>query len=76
MFDDIKKARNVPEREQFLEYLANDPAPPRAHMGVSIKHAMAPGELDPWVGDMIYLAVSITNCCEYCIASHRGRAQR
>lgn len=33
VFDDIKKARNVPEREQFLEYLANDPPPPRAHMG-------------------------------------------
>jgi AhpD family alkylhydroperoxidase len=43
---------------------------------VSIKQAMAPGELDPQGRGHIYLAVSITNCCEYRIASHSGRAQR
>ena len=42
---------------------------------LSIKEIMAPGALDPLTKEMIYLAVSVTNGCGYCIASHSGCAQ-
>jgi AhpD family alkylhydroperoxidase len=75
VFDDIKKTRNVPDVNNFWKYLANDPAL-LERTWVSIKHVMAPGALDPLVKEMIYLAVSITNGCEYCIASHTAGARK
>jgi AhpD family alkylhydroperoxidase len=75
VFDDIKKTRNVPDVNNFWKYLANDPAGLR-RTWESIKEIMAPGALDPLTKEMIYLAVSVSNGCEYCTASHSAGARR
>jgi AhpD family alkylhydroperoxidase len=75
VFDDIKKTRNVPDVNNFWKYLAHDPAGLR-RTWQSIKEIMAPGALDPLVKELIYVAVSVTNGCEYCIASHSAAARR
>jgi AhpD family alkylhydroperoxidase len=75
VLDDIKKTRNVPDVNNFWKYLANDPAL-LARTWESIKATMAPGALDPLVKEMIYLAVSVTNGCAYCIASHTAAARK
>jgi AhpD family alkylhydroperoxidase len=75
VFDDIKKTRNVPDVNNFWKYLANDPAL-LARTWESIKAVMAPGALDPLTKEMIYLAVSVTNGCAYCIASHSAGARK
>ena len=75
VFDDIKRTRNVPDVNNFWKYLAHDPAGLR-RTWASIKEIMAPGALDPLVKEMIYVAVSVSNGCEYCIASHSAAARR
>ena len=75
VFDDIKKSRNVPDVNNFWKYLANDPAL-LERTWKSLKEVMAPGALDPVVKEMIYLAVSVTNGCGYCIASHGAAARK
>jgi AhpD family alkylhydroperoxidase len=75
VFDDIKRTRNVPDVNNFWKYLAHDPAGLK-RTWESIKEIMAPGALDPLVKEMIYVAVSVTNGCEYCIASHSAAARR
>jgi AhpD family alkylhydroperoxidase len=75
VFDDIKASRNVPDVNNFWKYLANDPAALRRTWN-SLKEVMAPGALDPVVKEMIYLAVSVTNGCGYCIASHHAGAEK
>ena len=75
VFDDIKKTRNVPDVNNFWKYLANDPAL-LARTWESVKAVMAPGALDPLTKEMIYLAVSVTNGCGYCTASHGTAARK
>jgi AhpD family alkylhydroperoxidase len=75
VFDDIKAARKVEDVNNFWKYLANDPATLK-RTWESVKEIMAPGALDPLVKEMIYLAVSVTNGCSYCIASHTAAAQK
>jgi AhpD family alkylhydroperoxidase len=75
VFDDIKATRNVPDVNNFWKYLANDPALLQ-RTWESIKAVMAPGALDPLVKEMLYLAVSVSNGCEYCIASHSAAARK
>ena len=75
MFDDIKTTRNVPDVNNFWKYLARDPALLK-RTWESVKEVMAPGALDPVVKEMIYLAVSVTNGCGYCIASHGAAASK
>jgi len=75
VFDDIKQTRNVADVNNFWKYLARDPALLR-RTWESVKATMAPGELDPLVKEMIYLAVSVTNGCAYCIASHTAAARK
>src|SRR5688572_16196771 len=75
VFDDIKRSRNVPDVNNFWKYLAHDPAL-LERTWTSIKATMAPGALDPLVKEMIYLAVSVTNGCQYCIASHTAAARK
>lgn len=75
VFDDIKKTRNVPDVNNFWKYLANDPALLK-RTWESVKDVMAPGALDPLVKEMLYLAVSVTNGCGYCIASHTAAARK
>ena len=75
VFDDIKQSRKVDDVNNFWKYLARDPATlKRTWEGV--KQIMAPGALDPLTKEMIYLAVSVTNGCGYCIASHTAAARK
>jgi AhpD family alkylhydroperoxidase len=74
VFDDIKKTRGVPDVNNFWKYLANDPAL-LARTWEGVKQVTAAGALDPLVKEMIYLAVSVTNGCMYCIASHTAAAR-
>lgn len=75
VFDDIKSSRNVPDVNNFWKYLARDPALLK-RTWESVKEVMAPGALDPLTKEMIYLAVSVTNGCGYCIASHTAAARK
>jgi AhpD family alkylhydroperoxidase len=75
VFDDIKHTRSVPDVNNFWKYLAHDPAGLK-RTWESIKEIMAPGALDPLTKEMIYLAVSVTNGCGYCIASHTAGARK
>lgn len=75
VFDDIKATRNVPSVNNFWKVLAHDPKT-LARTWNSLKEVMAPGALDPLVKEMIYLAVSVTNGCDYCIASHSAAARK
>ena len=75
VFDDIKKTRRVADVNNFWKYLANDPATLK-RTWASLKEVMAPGALDPVVKEMVYLAVSVTNSCGYCIASHHAGAEK
>ena len=75
VYDDIKASRNVPDVNNFWKYLAHDPKTLR-RTWESIKEIMAPGALDPLMKEMIYLAVSTSNGCPYCIASHTAAARK
>ena len=75
VFDDIKASRNVEDVNNFWKYLANDPRTLR-RTWESLKEVMSPGALDPLVKEMIYLAVSVTNGCGYCIPSHGAAAAK
>jgi len=75
VFDEIMAARKVTSVNNFWKFLANDPATLR-RTWESIKDIMAPGALDPVVKELIYIAVSVTNGCEYCIASHTAAAEK
>lgn len=75
VFDDIKRTRKVDDVNNFWKYLASDPKTLK-RTWESVKEVMAPGALDPLVKEMIYVAVSVTNNCEYCIASHTAAARK
>ena len=75
VFDDIKRTRQVEDVNNFWKYLAHDPATLQ-RTWASIKEIMAPGALDVRTKEMMYLAVSVTNGCGYCIASHGAAARK
>jgi AhpD family alkylhydroperoxidase len=75
VYDDIMKTRNVDWVNNFWKALANDPAQLR-RIWENVKQVMAPGALDPLVKEMIYVAVSATNGCEYCTHSHTAAARK
>ena len=75
VFDDIRKVRQSDFVNNFWRALAHDPKTLR-RTWESIKEVMAPGALDPVVKEMVYLAVSVTNGCGYCIASHGAAARK
>ena len=75
VYDDIMKTRGVDWINNFWKALANDPAQLR-RIWESVKQVMAPGALDPLVKEMIYVAVSATNGCEYCTFSHTAGARK
>ena len=75
IFDDIKRTRQVADVNNFWKYLAHDPATLERTWS-SIKAIMAPGALDALTKEMIYVAVSVTNGCGYCIASHGAAARK
>jgi AhpD family alkylhydroperoxidase len=75
VYDDIMATRKVDRINNFWKALAHDPVTLR-RTWQSIKEIMAPGSLDALTKEMIYLAVSITNQCNYCIASHTAAARK
>lgn len=75
VFDDIRNTRNTDFINNFWRGLANQPALLEATWG-RLKEVMSPdGELDPLTKELIYIAVSIANGCEYCIHSHTASAR-
>jgi AhpD family alkylhydroperoxidase len=75
VYDDIMRVRQTDWINNFWKALAHDP-PTLRRTWESIKQIMAPGALDPLVKEMIYVAVSATNQCGYCIASHTAAARK
>ncbi len=75
VIDDIKASRNVKDVNDFWKYLARDPVTLK-RTWESLKEVMAPGALDPLTKELVYLAVSVTNNCTYCIASHTAAARK
>ncbi|UCH39405.1 MAG: carboxymuconolactone decarboxylase family protein [Gammaproteobacteria bacterium] len=74
VYDDIKEVRQTDFINNFWKGLANNPAQLR-RTWKQIKAVMAPGALDPLTKEMIYVAVSVANSCEYCIHSHAAAAR-
>ena len=74
VYDDIMVTRKTDWVNNFWKVLANDPATLR-RTWESVKQIMAPGALDPLTKELLYVAVSVTNNCSYCIASHTASAR-
>jgi AhpD family alkylhydroperoxidase len=75
IYDDIMATRHTDWINNFWKALAHDPAHLQRTWN-SLKAIMAPGALDPLTKELIYVAVSVTNGCAYCIASHTAAAQK
>ena len=75
VYDDIMTTRNTDWINNFWKALASDPVTLR-RTWESVKQIMAPGALDALTKEMIYLAVSASNQCGYCIASHTAAARK
>ena len=74
VFDDIMATRKTDWVNNFWKTLASHP-PTLRRIWAGVKEVMAPGTLDPLTKEMIYVAVSATNNCEYCIHSHIASAR-
>jgi AhpD family alkylhydroperoxidase len=74
VYDEIMTLRKSDWVNNFWKILANDP-PTLRRIWASVKEVMAPGHLDPLTKELIYVAVSVTNNCEYCIHSHTASAK-
>jgi AhpD family alkylhydroperoxidase len=75
VYDDIRNTRQTEYINNFWKALANHP-PTLQRTWETLKEVMAsPGEIDPLMRELIYIAVSVTNGCEYCIASHSAAAR-
>ena len=75
VYDDIMATRKTDWINNFWKAIAHDPATAQAHLGETSSRSWLPGALDPLTKEMIYVAVSVTNQCEYCIASHTASAK-
>lgn len=74
VYDDMRATRGTDYINDIWKVLANDPVELRRYW-TQIKEVMKPGELDPLTKELVYLAVSITNNCEYCINTHHASAR-
>jgi AhpD family alkylhydroperoxidase len=74
VYEDIKLTRKTDWVNNFWKAIANHP-PTLKRIWTSIKEVMAPGALDPLTKELVYIAVSVTNNCGYCIASHAASAR-
>lgn len=74
VYDDIRIVRKTDYVNNFWKALGHDPVTLR-RTWESIKQVMSAGALDPLTKELIYLAVSVTNQCGYCIASHGASAR-
>jgi AhpD family alkylhydroperoxidase len=75
VYEDIMATRKVDRVNNFWKAVAHDPVTLK-RTWESIKQVMAPGALDALTKELIYVAVSITNSCGYCIATHTAAAQK
>ncbi len=75
VYDDIMAVRKIDWINNFWKAIANDPATLK-RTWEDIKQIMAPGALDPLTKELIYVAVSVSNQCDYCIASHTVSARK
>tara|TARA_X000000368_G_scaffold126774_1_gene99590 strand:- start:5013 stop:5405 length:393 start_codon:yes stop_codon:yes gene_type:complete len=75
IFDDIKRSRKIKKIPNFWRSLANNPET-LERTWINLKQIMKKGSLDPLTKELIYVAVSITNSCEYCIRSHTFAAKK
>ena len=74
VYDDIMATRKVDRVNNFWKAIAHDPVTLK-RTWESIKQVMAPGALDALTKELVYVAVSVTNNCGYCIATHTASAQ-
>jgi len=74
VYDAIKSARGVDDVNNFWKALAVHP-PTLRRTWESLREVMAPGALDPLTKELVYLAVSASNGCDYCVASHKKAAE-
>ena len=74
VYDDIMATRRTDRVNNFWKALAHHP-PTLARTWRDLREVMAPGALDPLTKELVYLAVSMTNSCEYCTASHSAAAR-
>ena len=74
VFDDIRAKRNTDYVNNFWRALAHNPALLKSTWE-RVQEVMAPGELDPLVKELIYVAVSTVNGCSYCVHSHTAAAR-
>jgi AhpD family alkylhydroperoxidase len=74
VYADIKATRNVDWINNFWKAIATHP-PTLRRLWANVKDVMAPGALDPLTKELVYIAVSVTNNCPYCIASHSAAAR-
>tara|TARA_B100000927_G_scaffold231451_1_gene191477 strand:+ start:749 stop:1141 length:393 start_codon:yes stop_codon:yes gene_type:complete len=75
IFNDIKKTRKIKKIPNFWRSLAHNPET-LERTWKNLKQIMSKGALDPITKELIYVAVSITNSCEYCIRSHTAAAKK
>ncbi len=75
VYDDIMATRKTDWINNFWKALASHP-PTLQRTWESVKEVMAPGALDPLTKEMVYLAVSASNGCDYCIAAHTASARK
>ena len=75
VYDDIMTTRKIDWVNNFWKALAHHP-PTLRRICEAAKEVMAPGALDPLTKELIYVAVSVTNNCRYCIASHSAAARK
>mgnify|MGYP001123057925 CR=1 FL=1 len=75
IYEDIKNKRKITEVPNFWKNLANDPET-LERTWTSLQQVMKKGALDPVVKELIYVAVSVTNGCEYCVKSHSLAAKK
>jgi len=75
VYDEIMQSRGTDWVNNFWKALAHDPALLR-RTWENVKQVMAPGALDPLVKELVYVAVSATNGCEYCTYSHTAAARK
>jgi AhpD family alkylhydroperoxidase len=74
VYDDIMATRKTDWVNNYWKVLAHDP-PTLRRMWANVKEVMGPGALDPLTKELIYLAISVSNGCRYCIASHGAAAR-
>jgi AhpD family alkylhydroperoxidase len=75
VYDDIMATRQIDWVNNFWKVLAHDP-PTLRRIWSNLKEVMAPGALDPLTKELLYLAVSASNGCRYCIESHGAAARK